>query len=92
MDTDVDPFPEQMSKAAVLFPNFSAAYAQLHAKVDSNNMDIHIQAPEIMMRFSGQVQFGEGSPVNSSSCAFVFDPWFQIPREFSSMNRSRTSL
>jgi hypothetical protein len=59
----LDAFPQQMSDAAKVFPNFSAAYAQLRSGGDYINL--HLQAPEIMMRFAGRVQFGMGSPRNS---------------------------
>ncbi|KIJ91302.1 hypothetical protein K443DRAFT_686162 [Laccaria amethystina LaAM-08-1] len=52
-----DPFPQQLSEAAKALPHFSTAYAQL--REGANSVDLHVEAPEIMKRFVGGVQFGE---------------------------------
>lgn len=53
-----DPFPQQLSEAAKALPRFSTAYAQF--REGANSVNLHIEAPEIMKRFAGGVQFEEG--------------------------------
>jgi hypothetical protein len=50
-----DSFPEQLAEATSTFPNKVTAFAQFRAGV--HYIDLHIQAPTIMMQFVGSVQF-----------------------------------
>ncbi|KIJ95478.1 hypothetical protein K443DRAFT_638514 [Laccaria amethystina LaAM-08-1] len=52
-----DPFPQQLLEAAKALPHFSTAYAQF--REGANSVDLHVEAPGIMKRFVGGVQFGE---------------------------------
>jgi hypothetical protein len=54
-----DSFPEQLAEATSTFPNKVTAFAQFRAGV--HYIDLHIQAPTIMMQFVGSVQFEAGS-------------------------------
>ena len=53
-------YPYQLCEAAREFSNSCTAYAHLHKSHDSSGL--RIQAPEIMMQFVGDVDFGRGTP------------------------------
>jgi hypothetical protein len=72
-----DPFPQQLSEAAKALPRFSTAYAQF--REGANSVDLHVEAPEIMKRFVGGVQFGEGRRSRFVSC-FAFHLDFLDPK------------
>jgi hypothetical protein len=72
-----DPFPQQLLEAAKALPHFSTAYAQF--REGANSVDLHVEAPGIMKRFVGGVQFGEGRCSRLASC-FAFHLNFLDPK------------
>jgi hypothetical protein len=51
-------YPQQLSEAARIYANSCNAYADFRAA--DNFIALRIQAPEIMMQFVGDVDFGKG--------------------------------
>ena len=56
----ISSFPQELYEAARVYPNSCTAYANFSAADDF--IALRIQAPEIMMQFVGDVDFGKGIP------------------------------
>jgi hypothetical protein len=59
-------YPHQLSEAAKVYPNSCNAYANFRAA--DGFIALRVQAPEIMMQFVGNVDFGKGTPPATAGC------------------------